>query len=246
MSLSGALRFGRYAFPPNRLGYCGPADHEALLEYVSTGQADQGLVELEKRFEGAYPYLVLIAQANGIADPFDDRVVEAYWVGNDCLRRVGTKPLYELLESRFRTKMTRNDFDWLSGKLGHGARPHHNFHVFDIYIRAGLMRSDKSEVVLGAMDSCRISWATVSAIAGDDLVVERQPLGLLDGKLCLGAPRATRVTYQTNTLGLAKDVKPGDHVSVHWDWACEVLEPVALARLQALTDRYVTLANETI
>ncbi len=57
---SGALLFGRYAFPPNRLGYCGPSDSQALLEYVSERRTDQGLVELERRFEGAYPYLKLM------------------------------------------------------------------------------------------------------------------------------------------------------------------------------------------
>ncbi len=32
--IPGPLLFGHYAFPPNRLGYCGPDDHEALFEYV--------------------------------------------------------------------------------------------------------------------------------------------------------------------------------------------------------------------
>ena len=73
----GALRFGRYAFLPNQLGHCGRDDHAALLEYVARAQPDRGLVELERRFEGAYPYRALIAAANGIPDPFDERVVDA-------------------------------------------------------------------------------------------------------------------------------------------------------------------------
>ena len=62
---AGALRFGRYAFPPNQLGYCGPDDHAALLEYVARAHPDRGLVELERRFEGAYQYLALTYPAGG-------------------------------------------------------------------------------------------------------------------------------------------------------------------------------------
>ena len=63
MSFAGALQFGRYAFPPNRLGYCGPDDNQALLEQVADGRPDGGLLQLERRFEGAYPSLCLLAQA---------------------------------------------------------------------------------------------------------------------------------------------------------------------------------------
>ncbi len=90
--ITDALLFGRYAFPPNQLGYCGAPDYLALFEYVAQHRADKGLIELERRFEGAYPYLQLIAQANGIPDPFDRRVVEAYWIGNACLD--GVEPRY--------------------------------------------------------------------------------------------------------------------------------------------------------
>jgi hypothetical protein len=69
VSAAGALLFGRYAFPPNRLGYCGPDDQSAPLEYVAGGRPDRGLVELERRFEGAYPYLAPIALANRIPRP---------------------------------------------------------------------------------------------------------------------------------------------------------------------------------
>ena len=74
--IPGALLFGHYAFPPNRLGYCGPDDHQALFEYVVERRTDSGLLELERRFQGTFPYLRLIALANHIADPFDRRVAE--------------------------------------------------------------------------------------------------------------------------------------------------------------------------
>lgn len=246
MSASGALRFGRYAFPPNRLGYCGPDDHGALLEYVAGGRPDRGLVELERRFEGAYPYLELIALANRIPDPFDERVVEAYWIGSPLLARVGPAPFHDSLRSRFGGRMDRHTFDWLAAKLCLGAVPHHDFHVFDVYVRAGLMNDPAAPVLLETMDACRISWGSVLAVEPDALLIRRSPLVLSGGRLALGEPRPERVARQVDGRGFVDEARPGDHVSVHWSWACEVLEPDALARLRAVTARCLELANLTV
>ena len=67
----GALLFARYAYPPNALGYCGAGENRTLLEYGEAGVSDGGLVQLARSFEGAWPYLELIAGANGIDDPLD-------------------------------------------------------------------------------------------------------------------------------------------------------------------------------
>lgn len=245
MSLAGALTFGRYAFAPNQLGYCGPDDSAALFDYVAEKRPDQGLVELERRFEGAYPYLCLIAQSNGIADPFDERVVDAYWIGNDLLRGVGGSALYESLRRRFRSRMSSADFGWLETKVG-AAQPHHNFHVFDVYVRAGLMRDERAPIAVGAMDSCRVSWGRVVAVEGAELVVERPELIYKDGKLALGLPSAARVTRQRDGRGFIDEARPGDTVSIHWSWACDRLSQGALARLRRATDQCIALANMTI
>ena len=86
--IAGPLLFARYAYPPNSLGYCGADATRTLLEYGDARASDGGLAELARTFEGAWPYLTLIAHANEIADPLDPRVVQAYWVGNELLDRV--------------------------------------------------------------------------------------------------------------------------------------------------------------
>ncbi len=246
VNAKGALLFGRYAFPPNQLGYCGPEDNQALLEYVSTRTVDKGLLELERRFEGAYPYLCLIAQANQIADPFDERVVEAYWIGNGLLERVDAPSFYDSLNKRFRPRMKAADFKWLAGKLELSARPHHNFHVFDIYTRGGLMRDERATIALKPMDSCRISWGRVVEVGSSELKVERQPIVLESGKLTLGQSENRTVKRQLNGLGFVDQVEVGATVSIHWDWACEVLNERRSGRLSAATLKYLTIANQTI
>lgn len=245
-AITGAVLFGRYAFPPNRLGYCGPDDHRSVFEYTVRGLTDEGFVELERRFDGAYPYLRLIALANHLPDPFDHRVVEAYWIGNEYLERVSESEFFTSLTARFRGRMDSKTFGWLTSKLTLGARPHHNFHVFDVYNKAGLTRDPGAAITLDRMDHCRISWGRVAAIDGAALVVERAPVVLRDGKLTLGEPEPTRVTRQLDGRGFADDAHVGDMVSIHWDWACERLTPSALARLQANTRRALAHANATI
>ncbi len=245
MTLAGAVLFGRYAFPPNQLGYCGPDDSQALFEYVAERRPDQGLVELGRRFEGAYPYLRLIAESNGIADPFDERVVEAYWIGSPLLARVGPRAFHDSITERFKRRMTGNQFGWVETKLT-TAKPHHNFHVFDIYARTGSMRGEKLSIALTAMDSCRISWGRVLKVEGAKLLVERPELVYVEGKLVISQPRPKWVTGQLDGRGFIDSAKPGDMVSVHWDWACDILSARQLANLRRATDRCLALANQTI
>jgi hypothetical protein len=218
----------------------------ALLEYIAERRSDRGLLELERKFTGAYPYLQLIAQANSIPDPFDRRVVEAYWIGNACLDRVDPAAFHTSLDERFRARMDPRTFGWLASKLALGARPHHNFHVFDVYLRAGLMNDRTAPVLLETMDSCRISWGKVIAVEGVELSVERPALVLREGKLALSEPRRMQVLRQLNGRTFAEDVRCGSYVSLHWNWACEVLSAGALTRLMRSNARALALANQTM
>src|SRR5690349_16491491 len=105
---AGPLLFARYAYPPNALGLCGADVRHTLLEYGAAGESDEGLAELARTFEGAWPYLELIAGANRIEDPLDVRVVEAYWVGNELLDRVDRGRLTTHLDERFRGRLGRS------------------------------------------------------------------------------------------------------------------------------------------
>ena len=170
--LDGTLLFIRYAFMPNRLRYCGGDDNTTLFQHAIAGETDAGVPPLLRKFTGAYPYLALIARANGIADPFDRRVVEAYWVGNALLERVEVRQLYEGLAARYGKQLTGRVRDLVLGKAPAGARPHHSFHVFDVHSRVGEIENS-----LETMDNCRVSWGRVTAIEGPVFVVERRDRG---------------------------------------------------------------------
>lgn len=234
---SGALRFARYAYPPNELGYCGPDQSQQILEQVAVGVDDGGLHQLLRAFEGAWPYLQLIAVANRIADPFDARVVEAYWVGNDLLAQVDVQLMGSSMESRFRGRAGRS-WSRLVETVPAGALPHHSFHVFGVYPWLGLLREGRTVEPLRVLDQCRIRWGRVQSVAAGQAVVRSRPLVWDGRRLALGEPRAERAVVSLDGLGLAGALRPGDWCSLHWDWVCERLDRHQLAAL-----RWHTLAQ---
>ena len=239
--LAGQLRFIRYGFMPNRLRFCGSDANRTLFDYGIERVVDDGLSPLLKSFTGALPYLKLIARENGIVDPFDARVVDAYWIGNALLQRVEVRQLYDALKERFGKQLSGRTLDLVLSKAPAGARPHHNFHVFDVHSRAGEL-----EHSLETMDQCRISWEKVSQVNGAELIVDRQPLLLNQGKLVLGEALPTTVVRQIEGHGFADDAQVGDWVSLHWGWVCETLGDRQQANLAHYTAHHLKLANQTI
>ncbi|MGH9151415.1 MAG: DUF6390 family protein [Acidimicrobiales bacterium] len=238
---SGLLAFIRYGFMPNHLGYCGGNQADLLFEHAAAGRADPRLAPLLAKFTGAVPYLRTIAAANGIGDPFDRRVVDAYWVGNELLDTVEASALSRTLEERFGRQLTGRLRDEVLRKPPEGARPYHLFHVLDVY-----RRLEAREISMAAMESCRISWGQVRSVEPAALVVDRRPLVERDGKLELGAAGAERVLRSLSGQGFTDEVSVGDWVSIHWGWACEVLDPARLAHLRRWSAHHLALANSTM
>jgi hypothetical protein len=239
--IDGTVKFARYAFMPNKLGYCGGDDNRTLFEYCAANHTDPGLVVILQKFEAAYPYLRLIARSNNIPDPFDVRVVEAYWLGNELLDRVEIARFYDSLRERFGKRLDARTLNLLLSKVPGGARPFHSFHVFDVHSRIGAHTHS-----LETMEKCRIGWGQVKAIENGHLVVVHRPLVLADGKLRLGELTTKKVLRQIDHTGFVNDCQPGDWVSTHWDWACEKLTTVRVQNLEKYTSYHLNLANQTL
>jgi len=243
--LPGPLLFARFAFPPNRLGLCGPESGETLPERVRTGRLDPELTRIAQQFEGAYPYLEMIAAENGVADPLDARVVEAYWLGNDMLGRVGPQARHDDLSDRFRPRTAPREWRWLEEKAGGESRVHHSFHVLEILPRIGLIRGGLPPDLVGVLERCLVRPGRIVAVGDGSLDVELPPLELLEGKLSLGAPRLTHLP-PANGQGFGDVLLPGDRVAIHWDRVCGRLSALQADRLTAVTTRNLTVANATI
>ena len=239
---AGPLLFARYAYPPNALGLCGADESRTLLEYGDARASDGGLAALAKTFDGAWPYLTLIAGANGIGDPLDPRVVEAYWVGNELLERVRPGDLARHVRDRFRGRIGRAEEHVVSA-VGAGAVPHHCFHVFAVYPWLGLLRTGAVDEPLRVLDQCRITPGVVTEVNGDSVSVAAQPL-LWDGvALRLGPPRIRTARWRDDGLAFVGAPTPGLLVSLHWDFVCDVLAPAAWRALDRATRRTLAAVN---
>ncbi len=241
---SGALRFARFAYPPNDLGYCGPDAADQILEQVAAGADDRDLRCLLHQFDGAWPYLELIAGCAGITDPLDDRVVEAYWLGNDLLDRVGMADLGASLTERFRPRAGAG-WSALAEAIPAGAVPHHSTHVLAVYPWVGLLRAGRAVEPLHVLDRCRIRWGRVESVLGDEVLVSSRALEWDGRVLFLGAPRTEVVRAGAAGVRLVADLGPGDWCALHWDWICERLDAPRLAALQHRSAHTLALVNDT-
>lgn len=230
----GAILFGRYAFPPNERGYCGPDRADELLERVATGASGPALAEVARGFAGAWPYLELIGECLG-REALDPVVVRTYWLGGPKLARCGGRPLLDSLETRFKPRLSRLEFERLAAAAIGGATPHHNFHVFGVYPWVGLLHGGMGDAPLQVLDLCRIRWGQVAEVHGDTAVVSSRSLTWDGHRLGLGPVTAEAARLRRDGHALAKAVRPGDWVSLHWDWVCDRLGPSELAHLRSST-----------
>ena len=230
-----------FSLMPNRLGYCGGPDERELRDYWVAQEADAGLARLLHKFEGAMPYLRLIAGANGIADPLDRRVVEAYWVGNGLLDRTDLPAFYRSLEERFRGRVAPRALAQLLGAVPAGARPHHTFHVFQTYLRTGTLPAG-----LATLEECRIGWGTVLSATPQQAVVAARPLAWRGGKLVLGEPAPRTLVRALDGYAAGPELAAGDAVAFHWGWLAARLTRAQAAALERETRRHLALANRTL
>jgi hypothetical protein len=226
---------------PNRLGYCGPEENQAMLGYVAEGRSDRGPEHILARFAGAFPYYSFIAAANGIPDPFHPSVIEAYWIGNALLERVEAADLWRHVEERFSTRFPARLLRSVLGHVPAGARPHHNFHVFSMPVGAGHLERGPN---LDMMDECRVSWGRVVADHGDALLIERRPLYQDGDAIILGPPAPCRVFRGFDGKALLADVACGNVVAVHWGCACSRLTARQHRSLAHYTRLHLALTNQ--
>jgi hypothetical protein len=228
MSARGALLFARYAYPPNELGYCGPEGAAALLQPDATREIERRA----RQFDGAWAYLEVIAEEAGLADPLDAGVVEAYWLGNDLLGTVAPDVLLTRLEDRFRGQLGGT---WRAA--ADRATPHHTFQVFEVYPWAGLLAADHNTTAVSVLDRCRIRIGRVLEVHGEEATVESSALHWDGSALGLAPARTERARWSVDGTALLDAVAPGDLVTLHWDWVCDVVTEEQAARLEALEER---------
>lgn len=213
-----------YGYIPCMLGLCGPQDgkkRKIIARYLKEPEKfDAEIRKILKDFKGAYPYYKLIARSNGISDPLDYSVIEAYWLGNSLLKKVKVYDFKKMMKKEFLPlgKMPAIKINYLPAK----AIPCHNFHVLFIGSVTGRFEETPS-----GLDLCRASWGKVKQVRRDAIVAERQPLKF-GKKITLNKPVEKIIRWNKHIL---PEVKPGDWISMHWNTAIEKLNPLRLKNM---------------
>lgn len=233
----GAELFVRFALPPNSLGYCGPGDTAELIEAAAAH--DMTTVRaLSDTFQGATPYLQLIAASANTRDPLAYDVVSAYWMAGPLLDAIDPTTFGQSIVDRFAARSGTNRRS-LTHMIADG-RPSHAFHVFCVYPWVGMLRAGYVVEPLHVLDECRISWGRVSERGDGWCRVDSRPLHYDEPNLRLGPPESKCVVVPAGLDG----VRVGDLVAVHWSTVSARLSPGAVDDLETDTTRHLQIVND--
>jgi len=245
MKADGVLFHAKHAFMPNSLGYCGPDEKGQIRRDLEGNRSDEELVQTLQKFEAAYPFLKLIAKSAG-RQVFDYSVPEAYWIGNRLLDLVPVSDFYSFSHHEIKGRdpeKVREVFRQLDGT----APPHHTFYVMSTYATTAVpdgpnVRNEAKRKIAELVDNCRISWGTVRKVGKNELQVEARRVSVDDGGLSLTSPVVKRVRYNPEIRPFGT-VKAGDVVSIHWNYACDVLTPRQVKNIARYTDADIRLVS---
>ena len=243
--MSGLKVAALYGIKPHQLGFCGPQEKEAtkiLLDYL-TGKdiSEEKVKEILEGFEGAYPYYKLIAENNQIKDLFDERVVSAYWIGNDLLDSVSTEALKNMIITDFSRPglLSKEIAEKKANEIPGGSIPHHSFHVL-------VLGSITGRVVLrGALlDLCRIGFGRITKLEPQRKRVKvfYRPL-VADGNYRLGDPEKKYIDWDKN---LIPQLNIGQQVSFHWNQLVQILTERDEKNLRKYTQQTLDTINRSL
>jgi len=227
--MSGPKIAALYGLIPNKLGLCGP--RQKLLKRFIVGKLSiSEIIPTLEKFEAAYAYYQLIARKNKIASPFNKRVVEAYWLGNELLDKFTANDLRKLIIGSFCRPglLSRKEAKARARLVPENSKPHHSFHVLVLGSVTGSVDfTGKTKL----KDTCRIGWGRVVQLKKDRLIVSCAPLtGKKDIKF--GKSIKKTVNWDKNIL---PSIKIGDWISLHWKYAIQKLNEENIINLHTYT-----------
>ena len=239
-----------YSLRPHELGYCGPHDTDVspaaakamagrqkkIRDYLSGEPISEEEIRIFlDEFRGAVAYYKLIARKNNIADYYDERVVEAYWLGNELLDTItvsdiATMARVEFVGPGFLTKdvMEEKISKFPSGQSSLRAAPkigsaHHTFHLFFIGATTGRVVLTEDRI-----DKCRPGWGEVKEI----VPAENKVICKITRLFPMEVETETEIIWDKLFV---PELKVGDMVSHHWGRVSEKITDKQLANLKKYT-----------
>lgn len=238
--MDGVQLCARFSIATNRLQFCGPSEAAPILYNAITQAKDIPAARKNlSQFEALMPYLEAIGAKHGL-DPFDFRVVEAYWIGNSLLDTFERKDFAALLERLRERGLPKSMVTSLSDRLPERPIPHHMFHVG--FVGVGSV-TGHVETTVQNMESCRPSWGEVTELEGSSVVLRKQSISLIDKELRL--TKSSKASTQVDPQVLP-EVHEGDFLALHWGFAGAKLSDEQVANLKSYTDQSLSMVNKSL
>lgn len=231
----------RFALAPNSRHYCGSRTFaKAFSSFLaSRSLSSRKMLESElKKFKAHFAYLSLIARSNGLS-PFSPGVSEALWLGNGLLKRVSKKDLQEMILSDFAAPqfLSKSRAQKIASRIPARALPHHSFHPLLIGSITGVISRS-----LHNADMCMVSWGSVISAGKDFAFLQSQSLARKNGRLLL-LPAIRKARLSCSGIPLVPNLKKGDLLATHWDFAIMKISQKQLKSLQYYTGKNTEAAN---
>jgi len=242
----GGLRIAAlYGVMPQQRGFCGPSGKpttEKLERFISGEKVpEEEIRNILEQFEAVYPYFEVIAESNGIADPFATPVVKAYWLGNELLDRVSEDSLRKVIIEKFsgQGRLSLSIAQRKAKEIPAGSLPHHSFHVLVLGPVAG-----RVNLFGELLDLCRISWGEIIKIDPFDnrIKVKYRPL-TTKKNYRLGDPKERYVDWNKTWI---PNPQVGQQISIHWSQAVQILTQEDVENLNRYTQKTLDAVNSAL
>lgn len=177
-------------------------------------------------------YYQLIGMANNIADPFDERIIRAFWLGNDLLKPVTKKDIESFLSKRKDLGVHSLPLIKIMDLIG--GKPNHNFEIL------WLLKDKKPNQILRAkflediINKCLVRAGEIIEIKRPGLVVKTIAVNAEKKEIVL-KERTEKISF-----GFMGQLRKGDIISVHLGTAREIIERETSKNLLKITEEALT------
>lgn len=205
----------RFSLPPNSLGYCGLNSAPEKFKKCVTENVCNGIEDELSKFIVLNPYLETLSRITKLSK-FSYPVIEAYWLGNDELKKANVNDYQNLLDNFIKQGVPSWFVDELRTKIPGTFIPFHLFQVLHVGVGKA---SGSVPFNLDSINNCMIRWGKVVKIEDEILTANLRSLENF-GKTYKVVMLKKQASFLPEFL---PKLKIGDTVAVHWNQAVKIL-----------------------
>ena len=224
MDIKGLQLASRFALPPNSLGYCGKGTAPEKFKACILEGKGKGVSKEIDKFIVLGPYLKTLGKITG-EHRHSNSVVEAYWLGNNHLKKAKNKDYQILLKNLTKQGVPPWFVEELKEKPPKKFIPTHLFQILHVGVGKA---SGAVPFNMDSINNCMIRWGKVQKIGKNKLTVKLTSLKR--------AGKAYKLNFKNGAFSYRADFLPelkvGDVVAVHWKQVVKKLTKSEVQKLE--------------